>query len=103
VIKISIHYPNEKDGYFDDVYYIERHLPLARSKIGKSMRSISVEKGISGASPESRPPYIIICSMVFDSIDEFYEAFLPHANELRKDFPNYTNLEPVVQISEIKL
>lgn len=102
MIKVNIQYPNDANGYFDDRYYIEKHLPMALSKLGPSVKGLTVEKGISGASPESEPPYIIMCSMLFDSVDDFYSAFLPHADSLREDFSNYTNLDPLVQISEVK-
>ena len=33
----------------------------------------------------------------------FEAAFLPHAQELLADVPNYTNIQPVIQISEVKM
>ena len=33
----------------------------------------------------------------------FLAAFLPHAQVLQGDMPNYTDIEPVMQFSEIKL
>jgi uncharacterized protein (TIGR02118 family) len=37
----------------------------------------------------------------FDSAEVFATAFAPHAAELQRDAPNYTNIQPVVQISEV--
>ena len=37
----------------------------------------------------------------FDSAEVFATAFAPHAAELQGDAPNYTNIQPVVQISEV--
>jgi uncharacterized protein (TIGR02118 family) len=37
----------------------------------------------------------------FDSAEVFANAFAPHAAELQRDAPNYTNIQPVVQISEV--
>ena len=37
----------------------------------------------------------------FDSAEVFAAAFGPHAAELQGDAPNYANIQPVVQISEV--
>ena len=37
----------------------------------------------------------------FDSAEVFVTAFAPHTAELQGDAPNYTNIQPVVQISEV--
>jgi len=38
----------------------------------------------------------------FDSADAFYSAFTPHADELAGDIKNYTNVEPVIPMSDVK-
>jgi uncharacterized protein (TIGR02118 family) len=38
----------------------------------------------------------------FDSVEAFQAAFLPHAAEIQGDVPNYTNIQPLLQISEVK-
>jgi len=40
---------------------------------------------------------------VFDTADNFMAAFLPHAAELQGDMPNYTDIEPIIQISEVAI
>lgn len=30
-------------------------------------------------------------------------AFMPHAKELQGDIVNYTNIEPTIQINEVKI
>jgi uncharacterized protein (TIGR02118 family) len=39
----------------------------------------------------------------FDSADAFEKAFAPHAKEIMSDIPNYTKIEPVLQISDVKM
>jgi hypothetical protein len=36
-------------------------------------------------------------------VESFQISFGPHAGEIMADIPNYTNAEPVIQISEITL
>jgi uncharacterized protein (TIGR02118 family) len=39
--------------------------------------------------------------MYFDSVKAFGEAFGPNAEKIMGDLPNFTNIEPVIQISEV--
>ena len=36
-----------------------------------------------------------------DSVESFQAGFGPHAKEILGDIPNYTDLAPVLQISEV--
>ena len=56
-----------------------------------------------GVEPGSKAPYIAIGYMTFDSVAAFQGAFTPHVTEILGDIPNYTNVQPVIQISEITL
>jgi len=59
-----------------------------------------VERGIS-AGPGPETPYIAVCSYLFESFDDFLAAVTPHMAQLRADMSNYTDIEPVIQISEV--
>ena len=41
-----------------------------------------------------------IGQLFFENLDDFQAAFAAHGEELLADIPNYTNVEPVVQIDE---
>ena len=41
--------------------------------------------------------------LYFDSLAEFQAAFAPVATTLLGDIPNYTNVQPVIQISEVMM
>ena len=64
---------------------------------------MSVEAGVSGVQPGTKRVYIAMCNYTFDSVEAFLDAFLPHAEFLQGDTPNYTDIEPVMQFSEIKI
>jgi uncharacterized protein (TIGR02118 family) len=38
-----------------------------------------------------------------DSAEAFQAAFAPHAQEIMGDIPNYTDIDPTIQISEVKI
>jgi uncharacterized protein (TIGR02118 family) len=42
-----------------------------------------------------------MCHIFCDSVDAFQAGFGPHAKEIMADIPNYTDLSPVIQISEV--
>jgi uncharacterized protein (TIGR02118 family) len=42
-----------------------------------------------------------MCHIFADSVESFQAAFGPHATEIMADIPNYTDLAPVMQISEV--
>jgi uncharacterized protein (TIGR02118 family) len=41
--------------------------------------------------------------LYFDSVESFQTAFGPHAGAIMGDIPNYTNVQPTIQVSEVKL
>ncbi len=105
MIKISILYPNREGSRFDMEYYLNVHMPLSIECLSPAAGfvGVTVEQGVSGAEPGSSPAYIAMCDYLFDSLDDFMAAFLPHAERLQGDIPRYTDLTPVIQVNEIKI
>ncbi|HUI59781.1 MAG TPA: EthD family reductase [Steroidobacteraceae bacterium] len=103
MIRVSVLYPNGAGARFDMAYYTSKHMPMVQRLCGPACRSISAEQGVAGGQPGSKPTYIAGGHLTFDSVDAFQKAFGPHAAEILGDIPNYTNAQPVVQISEITL
>jgi uncharacterized protein (TIGR02118 family) len=103
MIRVNIFYPNTEGGRFDLEYYLNTHIPMAIEKLGSSLKGVSVELGVSGVQPGTKPANIVMCNYTFDSSEAFLAAFMPHAQALQEDMPNYTDIEPVMQFSEIKI
>ncbi|PYT80620.1 MAG: EthD family reductase [Acidobacteria bacterium] len=103
MIKVTVVYPNNQGSHFDMSYYCNKHIPLVQRLLGPALRGVAVEQGISGGVPGSAAPYLAIGQLQFDSVEAFQSAFGPHAEEIMGDVPNYTNIQPVIQISEVKL
>jgi hypothetical protein len=76
MIRVSVLYPNSDGVRFDKQYYLNNHLPM---------------------------PFVAVANLSFDSLDSFQQAFGANAQVILGDIPNYTDIEPVVQIGEIKL
>jgi uncharacterized protein (TIGR02118 family) len=41
--------------------------------------------------------------LYFDSVADFQAAFGPHAAAIKADIPNYTDIQPTIQINEVKI
>ncbi|MBI2993105.1 MAG: EthD family reductase [Gammaproteobacteria bacterium] len=99
MVRVSVMYPKQEGGRFDFDYYLKTHIPLAKKLVGSAMKRVEVYKGAGepGGAPET---YVAVASLYFDSVDAFGAAFGPVAEQIMADVPNYTNLQPVVQIEE---
>jgi uncharacterized protein (TIGR02118 family) len=102
MIKVSILYPNSPDATFDMAYYTSKHLTLVQRKV-PACKGVAAERGLGGAEPGSKPAYVALGHLLFDSLEAFHTGFGPHAAEIIADVPNYTNTRPIIQISEITL
>jgi uncharacterized protein (TIGR02118 family) len=104
MIKLSVMYPNQQGKKFDVNYYCERHMRLVQDKFGAAVKGVGVEQGVAGAAPGAPPTYIAIGHVYFDSLEALQGALGgPHTAEIMADIPNYTDIEPIFQVSEVKL
>jgi uncharacterized protein (TIGR02118 family) len=101
MIKVAILYPNGEGKTFDINYYTSKHFPLLRKLFGDSMKATAIDKGIAGGAPGAPTPYLAIGYLYFESIAAFQDGMKAHSKEIRDDIPHYTNITPVVQISEV--
>ena len=103
MIKVSVFYPNGEGKSFDMDYYCDKHIPLVKSNVGEALKSVSVEQGLAGGTPGSAPEYLVMGHLFFDSVESFQLSFVPHMTLFMSDVPNFTNIIPVAQISEVKM
>lgn len=103
MIKVSVMYPNAEGKHFDMDYYVGSHLSLVGGLLGERLKGATVEKGLASAEPGSVAPFAGMGNMYFDSVEDFEKAFGPNAGKIMGDLPNFTNIEPVIQISEVMI
>lgn len=101
MIKMSVYYPADGGTRFDHDYYRTVHLPLIQNRLGDVCLHYEIDKGVAGREPGSAPAFVAACHIYADALDEFREAFAPHRPEVAADVANYTDITPIVQISEI--
>ncbi len=101
MIRVSMLYLRNEDKTFDIEYYVKHHVALMHEKLdGFGLKSVEVDRGLTGLS-HSESPFFAIGYLMFESLETFSAAFDQVGAELLADMSNYTNVDPIVQISEI--
>lgn len=101
MFKVSVMYPNQAGARFDIDYYRTRHMQLVRTHMQPhGLVRTEVLKGVSGTAGQPAP-YICIGNLYFETADGYEKGIAASAGALRADIPNFTDVSPVRQISEI--
>jgi uncharacterized protein (TIGR02118 family) len=69
--------------------------------LGDAVLDASIVRGVAGADPDSPPTYAVISTLVIESAEAFQAAFVPHAEQILGDTPNFTDALPAIQISDV--
>ena len=101
MIKVSVMYPNVPGARFDHAYYKNTHMPLVKRLMGDSCKYYTVDKGLNGGAPGAPAAYVGMCHIFSESAEAFQAGFSPNAKEILADIANYTDLAPVMQMSEV--
>ena len=102
MIRVSLLYPNQPGSTFDQNYFANKHIPMAKQRLETlGLVRLEIDRGISAADPDSAAPFVAVEHLTFNSVDEVHEAFKAVGREVMGDIPNYTDIKPQVQISEI--
>jgi uncharacterized protein (TIGR02118 family) len=72
-----------------------------KARMGASCKYYTVDKGLAGGAPGAPATYVGMCHIFCDSVEAFQHGFAPHAQEITGDIANYTDVSPVLQISEV--
>jgi uncharacterized protein (TIGR02118 family) len=101
MISVTVLYPKTSDSQFDMTYYLDHHTPLVRERLTPAgLTGIDLNAGLAGGAPDSPPTYAMICNLRFASLDALQSALAAHGPELMGDIPNFTNVQPILQISQ---
>jgi uncharacterized protein (TIGR02118 family) len=101
MIKVSVMYPDGAGKHFDHAYYRDKHMPMVKAKLGAALKFYTVDKGLAGGAPGAPATYVAAGHLHCDSVEAFQAGFGPHTKEIMGDIPNYTDITPIIQISEV--
>lgn len=92
MIRVSVFYPKSDDVTFDHDYYRETHVPMCTAAWNVTAE---IDKGLDG-------PNVAAVHLFFESMDAMGAAMAsPDTAKIMADVANYTNITPVMQVSEI--
>ena len=102
MIRVIVSYPNKGGARFDEQYYLTQHMPMVMKKLAPhGMSGWSVDKGIGSLVPGAPADYIIQAHLLFDTIEELQAGMAAEASSILADIPNYTDLQPQIQINQV--
>ena len=101
LIKIAVMYPYAEGKTFNMEYYETRHMPMVAGFLGSNLVKYTIEKGLSSGNPNQPLPFMAIGTFYVKSLSEYQAAIAPNIDAIRADFANYTNVAPVIWVSEV--
>ena len=100
LIKISVMYPFSEGRTFDVEYYETKHMPMVAGFLGANLVKYTIEKGVASDIPNALL-YMAIGTFYVQNLGEYEAATAPNRDAIRADFANYTNVLPVISVSEV--
>jgi len=102
LFKVAILYPNGEDQTFDIDYYEKKHMPMVAGFLGENLKFYEIDKGIAGRTPDDKVPFVAVGYFYCYDEAEYNKAIGQNIDAIINDIKKYTNIQPVIQISEIK-
>jgi uncharacterized protein (TIGR02118 family) len=103
MIRVAILYPKTESSTFDMGYYLSKHVPLVLARPSNmGLRRIDVDAGLGGVAPGQPAPFAAIGYMTYDTLEELQGGLAVHGAEVMGDIPNFTNVQPLIQVSQIE-
>jgi len=101
LVKVSILYPYAEGKTFNMEYYESKHMPMVAGFLGANLVKYTIEKGLSGGAPDQPLPFMAVGAFYVKDLKEYQAAIAPNIAAIRADFANYTNVMPVIFVSEV--
>jgi uncharacterized protein (TIGR02118 family) len=101
LIKVSVMYPYAEGKTFNTEYYEAKHMPMVARFLGSNLVKYTIEKGIASGIPNQPLPFMAIGTFYIKSLSDYQAAIAPNRDAIRADFSNYTNITPVILVSEV--
>jgi uncharacterized protein (TIGR02118 family) len=101
LIKVSVMYPFAEGKTFDMEYYETKHMPMVAGFLGSNLVKYTIEKGLASGIPNQPLPYMAIGIFYVKSLEDYQAAIGPNRDAIRADIAKYTNIAPVILVSEV--
>jgi uncharacterized protein (TIGR02118 family) len=100
MVIVSVLYPRHSESHFDHDYYLETHIPLLKSRWSSlglaNVQMLRADSTLDG----TQPAWEVITLLSFASKEALQASLAAHGSEILADIPNFTNVQPVLQINQ---
>jgi uncharacterized protein (TIGR02118 family) len=104
MIRFAVLYPQTSGGTFNMDYYLNKHVPMVISRLAPmGLVKGEIDEGMAGFPPDQPAPFVVVGYLVFEHLEDLQRGLATHGAEIMGDIPNFTNIQPVVQINRIAL
>jgi len=96
----TVLYPGTRESHFDFGYYLHHHIPLVKDRLQEfGLDSVRLLRGT--VSFEGGAHFFeVIGQLMFPSLQHLQSALAQHGPEIIADIPNFTDVQPIIQIDE---
>ncbi|HAK77974.1 MAG TPA: EthD family reductase [Runella sp.] len=101
LIKVSVMYPYAEGKTFNMDYYETKHMPMVAGFLGANLVKYTIEKGLASGIPNQPLPFMAIGTFYIKNLSDYQAAIAPNRDAIRADFANYTNVAPIILVSEV--
>jgi uncharacterized protein (TIGR02118 family) len=100
MITVSVFYPKTATSRFDFAYYLDTHTPMLKRLLEPAgMQNLRLLRG-KGSLDGGAAPYEVTAHFDLPSLEVLQNALSKHGAQIIGDMPNYTDVQPVIQINE---
>lgn len=102
MVRVGIPHPNKPVGRFDHECYARTHMKLVGERL-RSLGLVSIEacRVASADDKAGTSAYTAMAHLAFRSEAALRASFAKHLEEMSADVSNYTNIEPLMMVTEI--
>jgi uncharacterized protein (TIGR02118 family) len=102
VIRVNVLYPAVDGARFDSAYYLQRHIPMVKDRLQPfGLTEVTVDRGLAGLVPGTPARHVCVASLAFSTTDALQGGLAAHGAEILSDVPNYTDIQPVIDVAEV--
>ena len=103
MIRVTVLFPKTRNSHFDMDYYLSKHVPMTRARLQSLGFPVEaeVDEGLGTVTPGEPTPYAAIGYLLFEKMEDLQNGLATHGAEIMADIPNFTNVQPQIQIGNI--
>lgn len=102
MILVSVFYPRSDKARFDHDYYKDQHFELITRAYGERLKHFAALQMHDDQLDGSLPMHEAAAHFMFATKNDFVEAFEQHREEIIADIQKFTDIDPVIEISDMK-